>query len=118
MINKQDYINSINQNIEMVRGDTLSFNFIISGAEGTPTFTFAVADEYGDSPVITSTSGDGIELEETEGDNNLYSVTIRPAQTSGLNTGLYYYNLVMYLDGEVYTLMRGEFNILYEVKRG
>ena len=40
MINKQDYINSINQNIEMVRGDTLEFNFQIVGADSTPTFAF------------------------------------------------------------------------------
>ena len=118
MINKQDYINSIYQNIEMVRGDTLSFNFMIEGADGTPTFAFVVADEYGDSPVISATSGNDIVLEATSGQVKTYSVSLRPAQTSGLATGIYYYNLVMYLNSETYTLMRGEFNILYEVKRG
>ena len=116
MINKQDYINSINQNIEMVRGDTLEFNFQIVGADSTPTFAFVVSEEYGDSPVITATSGSGISLVETSGDIKTYAVNISPAQTAGLALGIYYYNLVMYLNG-TYTLMRGEFNILYEVKR-
>ena len=117
MINKQDYINSIYQNIEMVRGDTLEFNFAIEGADSTPTFAFVVADEYGDSPVIRAESDNGIDQVNSDTTTRIYSVNIRPSQTSGLAAGLYYYNLVMYLNGETYTLMRGEFDILYEVKR-
>ena len=118
MINKQDFINSINQNIEMVRGDTLEFNFEIDGAETTPTFSFVVADEYGESPVISATSGNGISKVADTVQGAIYAVDLLPSQTSGLAVGIYYYNLVMFIGHETYTLMRGEFNILYEVKRG
>ena len=34
MINKQDFANFFEQNIEIVKGDTLSFNFQIAGLDG------------------------------------------------------------------------------------
>ena len=34
MLNKQNFLNAINQNIEMVRNDTLAFNFEIQGLQG------------------------------------------------------------------------------------
>lgn len=115
MINKQDYINSITQNIEMVRGDTLQFNFMISGlASGdNPSFAFRITREYNKGAVVEVNAT----LAETTTEGKIYTVDVQPALTSNLETGLYYYDLVMTLNG-TYTLMRGTCTLLYEVERG
>ena len=121
MINKQDYLNSIEQNIEMVRGDTLSFDFQIVGlGDDEAEFEFTCADEYGKSPVFNATLNDGIELveENTEADIKTYSVNIRPEQTAGLDVTMYYYRLLMAVNNDVLTLMKGSLNLLYDVERG
>lgn len=120
MINKQDYINSINQNIDIVRGDTLNFNFAISGLgeNDEPNFIFSVADEYGEAPVVQADSDHGIDLVEVTENFNEYSVIIEPVDTASLPVTIYYYSLVMELDGEIYTLMRGDFTLLHDVERG
>lgn len=120
MINKQAFLNSIYQNIDMVRGDTLTFNFQIQGLGTTSaTFAFLVAENFNDAPLIRSDSANGgVSLVNTEGDVNTYTVNVRPQQTSGLDVMLYHYDLVMYVDDNVYTLMRGDLNLLNEVERG
>lgn len=119
MINKQDYINCINQNIDIVRGDTLNFNFAIAGlGDSEPTFTFSIAEEYGEPPVVQADSDSGIDLVEEGEIFNEYSVIIEPVDTASLPVTIYYYSLVMELDGGIYTLMRGDFTLLHDVERG
>lgn len=121
MINKQDYLNSIEQNIDMVRGDTLEFDFQIQGlGDAEATFEFTCADEYGESPVFTAEVGNGITLEanNTDADIRTYSVCIRPEQTASLDVTMYYYRLLMSANGDVLTLMKGSLNLLNDVERG
>lgn len=122
MVNRQDFINAINQNIDMVKGDTLVFNFQLQGLEGaTPdAITFSCAEHYDDAPLFTADLSDGITLEEydEEKDIALYSVRIAPNKTESLNLYRYYYDLELTLDEDIFTLMRGRLALLYEVTRG
>lgn len=119
MLNKQDYINAIYQDIEMVRGDTLAFNFELQGLNGvTPYIVFTCAETYNDAPIFTSdTTGGDITLEEYDQEHDLatYSVVVAPAKTVSLDLARYYYDLQLSTNEDVITLMRGRLTLVYGV---
>jgi hypothetical protein len=122
MVNRQDFINAINQNIDMVRGDTLAFSFQLAGLESRGAYedlivTFAVAEHYDDASLIEITSGNGIELEDydTAKDTATFSVNVAPNMTKTLDLNRYYYDLQIKNDNNVITLMRGRLTILWDV---
>lgn len=122
MINRQDFINAIDQNIDMVKGDTLTFNFQLQGLEGdTPnTIKFSCAEHFNYDPIFTADLSDGITLEtyDTVKDIATYSVRIAPEKTEELDINRYFYDLQIELNEDVITLMRGRLTLLYEVTRG
>lgn len=122
MINKQDFINAINQNIDMIRGDTLAFNFQLTGLGSQDAYedlliTFAVAEHYDDEELIEITNADGIDLEEynTATDTATFSVYIAPNKTKTLDLASYYYDLQIKDDTNVITLMRGRLTLKWDV---
>lgn len=121
-MNKQDFNNAITQDIEMVKGDTLSFNFQLQGLEGAePSIYFTCREHYNDdAPLFVSSYGYGIALEEYDEESDLatYSVRVDPIKTKSLNLGRYYYDLELRYGDDVLTLMRGRLSLVYEVTRG
>ena len=118
MLNKQDFINAIYQDIDIVKGDTLAFNFQLKGLNGVePAFKFSCKDNPEGETYFTSESPDGITLEDYDEVKDIatYSVYIAPAKTKGLELARYYYDLQMTLEDDIYTLMRGRFTLLYEI---
>lgn len=122
MINKQDYINAVNQNIEMVRGDTLAFNFQLAGLGSRSAYedlliTFAVAEHYDDESIIEVTKDNGIALLEYDEnkDTATFSVCVAPLMTKPLDLARYFYDLQIEDDANVITLMRGYLTLLYDV---
>lgn len=122
MVNKQSFLNSINQDIDMVRGDTLAFNFELGGLGSRAAYDaldvlLAVAEHYDDEALIEITKTDGIALEEydSETDTALFSVCIAPTYTKNLALDRYYYDLQIKDTNNVITLMRGRFTILWDV---
>ena len=122
MVNKQDFINAVNQNIDMVRGDNLAFNFQLSGLGSRSAYdallvTFSVAEHYDDASIIESTNGNGIALEDYDAakDTATFSVLVAPNKTKTLDLARYYYDLQIKDDSNVVTLMRGILTIVYDV---
>ena len=122
MVNKQDYLNAITQNIEMVRGDTLAFDFQLSGLGSRAAYedmgvTLAVAEHYEDESLIELSNGYGIELEDYNAvtDTATYSVILSPNQTKTLDLARYYYDLQIQDSDNVITLMRGRLTLLWDV---
>ena len=124
MINRQDFINSIIQDIDMVRGDTLAFNFQLQGLGGEmpDAITFSCAEHYNETPLFNADleEENGIELEEYDAAKDIatYVVRIDPAKTVSLELGRYYYDLEMTIGDDVITLMRGRLTLVYEVLKG
>ncbi len=122
MINKQDFINAFYQDIDIVKGDTLAFNFQLQGLEGeTPdAITFSCAEHYDDTAIFTADLSDGIALVDYDDAKDLatYSVRIAPAKTKSLDLNRYYYDLELNVSGDVITLMRGRLTLVYEVTKG
>lgn len=122
MVNKQDYLNAITQNIDMVRGDTLAFNFQLSGLGSREAYEelnvrFAVAEDYNAAPEIEATTGDGIELLDYTGDVATFGVCLSPYMTEDMTPARYVYDLQINDETNVVTLMRGVLTLLYEVAR-
>lgn len=122
MVNKQDYLNAINQNIDMVRGDTLAFNFVLGGlgslaAYNALNIAFSVSEHYNEPIIIQSSKGDGISLlsYDTKKDEAIYSVFVAPGKTVDAEIGRYYYDLQIKDTSNTVTLMRGILTLLYDV---
>ena len=122
MVNKQDYINAVDQNIDMVRGDNLAFNFQLSGLGSRSAYedlvvTFAVAEHYDDDSIFECVSGNGISIEkyDAEKDTATFSVFVAPNKTKTMDLNRYYYDLQMKDDNNVVTLMRGRLTLVYDV---
>ena len=122
MVNKQDFINAINLNIDMVRGDTMAYNFQLAGLGSREAYealfaTLAVAEHYEDEPIFIVTTGNGIELEEYDEDTDtaLFSVYIAPNQTKTLDVNRYYYDMQIDDETDVITLLRGRLNLVYDI---
>ena len=120
MVNKQEYLNAVEQNIEMVRGDTLAFNFQLGGLTQAEcealTVTFAVTNDYEEDALFEITNGTGIELIDYVDGIATYSVAVSPTITTDMEVSRYYYDLQIEDADNKVTLMRGSFTLLYEVK--
>ena len=121
MINKQDYLNAINQNIEMVKGDTLAFNFQLQGlgGEDPDTIILSCAEHYGETPLFTVDLNNGIAKVDYDVTKDVatYSVRIAPQKTASLDVNRYYYDMQITINDDVITLMRGRLALLNEVTR-
>lgn len=122
MVNKQDFINAVNQNIDMVRGDNLAFNFQLSGLGSRSAYdalqvTFAVAEHYDDTNIIECTKGNGVSLDDydAEKDTATFTVFVAPNKTKTMDLNRYYYDLQIKDSSNVVTLMRGRLTLVYDV---
>lgn len=102
-----------NENITMVRGDTVSFNAELfdqyGDAVAVDTATFVCAERLGGSPIFTRTLNHGI----TQSDGML-TVRIAPENTSDIDEGIYYYDFKIGIEDDVYTLKRGSLSIEWD----
>lgn len=122
MINRQDFINAINKNIDMVKGDTLAFNFQIHGLGSRADYealevAFVVAENYNGDAIIEVTQDDNISLADynVAKDVATFAVWVAPTMTESLDLDRYYYDLQIKTDDDVLTLMRGRLTLLYDI---
>ena len=120
MVNKQDYMNAINQDIEMVRGDTLAFNFELSGlgalfADRALEVSFNIYERYEEPAVAQSKNGSGVGITSYNSNQDiaLFSVYLAPYKTKHLDIGRYYYDLQIKNISNTITLMRGSLTMVY-----
>ena len=104
--------NSKTYNISMVRGDTLSFAFEISGVDNIDTAFFSVKVNPNDNVYVFQKSLDnGISLVET----GKYRVRVCPEDTEDIEVGCYHYDLEISVNGDVFTLLRGKLKVDYNI---
>ena len=113
--------NAINQNISMVKGDTLSFGFQIQGLEHQEpddVFFSCKADLESESYIFQKTLEDGIVIRSYDSENDIYTFGVRvaPDDTSSQECGRYFYDLSIHVNDDVLTLMRGMLEIVWEAE--
>lgn len=107
------------QNITMVRGDTLAFGVEIEGNTqdlATAYFT-CKKDIDSDEYLFQKSLEDGIKKEETGENSITYKVRVAPEDTENLEVGKYHYDLQIGLNGDIYTVMIGILDIVWDVTR-
>jgi hypothetical protein len=99
--------NMTDENITMVKGDTLSFNVSIKDDEGNPVtvdtaYFLCTAAPASQTYIFYKSLGDGITQED-----GVLTVRVSPSDTGNKYAGIYYYDLQIGIDGDIYTLLRG-----------
>lgn len=102
-----------NTNLTMVKGDTLAFGVEIEGlTTDLSTAYFSVKKNTTDEEYVFQKSlSDGITKVET----GKYRVRVAPADTKDEDLGTYFYDLQIGLGDDIYTVMRGKLEIVYEI---
>lgn len=99
----------------MVRGDTLAFGVEIEGlGQDLDTCYFSCKTDPSDTSYVFQKSlDDGITVVE----QGKYRVRVAPDDTENLNTGKYFYDLEIGINGDIYTVLRGKLEIVYDITR-
>ena len=104
-----------NENITMIRGDTLAFNVEVTNENGNVvTVDYAdftckkLSDEH--KSVFHTSLGAGIR--QLDG---LLTVRVAPEDTQEVDAGRYFYDLCIGVDKDKYTVMKGVLNIEQDV---
>ena len=106
---------------EIIRGDTLSFAFEVEFDEAPQKLEkadFTCKANFDDDDVIFHKELDnGINFSKQDGTKLYYVVRIAPEDTKNLETGMYYYDLQIELNGDVFTVLNGALKIESDVTR-
>ena len=104
------------QNITMIKGDTLSFNAQVFDDEGDPV---TITDAYmtckkiptANVNVFQKALGSGI----TQDEDGLITVRVAPEDTVEAEAGQYFYDFVICVDEDVFTIMIGTLSLEQDV---
>ena len=107
--------NMADENITMVKGDTLSFNVILKDKEGNAVTAdsayFTCRKNISSNPVFQKSLGNGI----TQSDG-VMTVRVAPADTASIYMGgMFLYDFQIGIGSDKYTLMKGVLEIEQEV---
>ena len=104
---------TVNNNIDMVRGDTLAYTITIDGEIGTITNIRMTARRC-QTDVVLFEAALGDEITESGG---VYTVRIPPSATADAKPGQYDYDVEFTIGDDVYTVMRGILNLYKDQSR-
>lgn len=108
-------------NLELIRGDTLSFAFEVEFDEAPQKLEkadFTCKTNLDDDDVVFHKELEkGINFSRQDGTKLYYIVRIAPEDTKNLERGMYYYDLQIELNGDVFTILNGAFKIESDVTR-
>lgn len=101
------------KNLKTIRGDTFAFAIEIEGLEqDLDTCYFSCKKNIDDEEYTFQKSlDDGIEKIET----GKYRIRVAPEDTKDKDTGIYYYDLQIGVNGDVHTVLRGQLTIEAEI---
>ena len=102
-------------NLTVNRGDSLIFTVEIESSSDIDfdDIKFSCKNNIGDAEYVFQKSlNDGIEKEE-----NGYRIRISPEDTE-LELGNYFYDIQVKTDDDVYTILKGDFKVTWDITRG
>lgn len=108
-------------NLEMIRGDTLSFAFEVDFDEAPQKLEkadFSCKVNLDDNEAVFHKELEkGINFSKQDGTKLYYIVRVAPEDTKNIEAGLYYYDLSIELNGDVFTILNGALKIEEDVTR-
>ena len=108
-------------NLELIRGDTLSFAFEVEFDEAPQKLekaAFTCKANFDDNDALFHKElENGINFSKQDGTKLYYIVRVAPEDTENLEAGMYYYDLQIELNGDVFTILNGSLKIESDVTR-
>ena len=108
-------------NFEMIRGDTLSFAFEVEFDEAPQKLEkadFTCKANFDDNNALFHKELEkGINFSKQDGTKLYYIVRVAPEDTENLEAGMYYYDLSIEPNGDVFTILNGSLKIESDVTR-
>ena len=108
-------------NLEMIKGDTLSFAVEIEFDEAPQKLEKAdfscKMNLDDDEALFHKELGKGINFSKQDGTKMYYIVRVAPEDTENIEAGMYYYDLQIELNGDVFTILNGALKIESDVTR-
>ena len=108
-------------NLEMIKGDTLSFAFEVEFDEAPQKLEkadFTCKAYFDDNDALFHKELEkGINFSKQDGTKLYYIVRVAPEDTENLEAGMYYYDLSIELNGDVFTILNGALKIESDVTR-
>lgn len=106
-----------NLNLEMTKGDTLSFGVeIVDLGQTVESAFFTCKENYDDeTPIFQKSLNDGIELDHIEGSNYFYKIRIAPEDTRNIEPKKYYYDLEINLNDDTFTIAKGILDVSFDI---
>lgn len=106
-----------NLNLEMTKGDTLSFGVeIVDLGQAVESAFFTCKENYDDeTPIFQKSLNDGIELDHIEGSNYFYKIRIAPEDTRNIEPKKYYYDLEINLNDDTFTIAKGILDVSFDI---
>lgn len=107
------YLNYNDMNLTLTRGDTHAFGVEIEGLDNDLTSAYFTCKKNHDDDayIFQKSLGDGI----SKVSDTRYRVRIAPVDTAYLEAGNYYYDLVIHVNGDTYTLLKGVLKLEYDI---
>ena len=105
------------QDIEMIRGDTLSFALKITGLGQDLETVFMSCKKFeGDATYVFQKSlTNGITKESSDATSCTYRVRVAPADTAAVDAGNYVYDVQIGVNGDIHTALNGWLKIGMDV---
>lgn len=105
-----------NLNIEMTKGDTLSFGVKIKDlGQELDSAKFTVKNNYDDEPIFQKTLENGVEIDHIEGNDYYYKVRVAPQDTANLEPKKYYYDLEINVNEDTFTILKGILDVSFDI---
>lgn len=116
-------MNYYKNDIRHIKGDTYSSALIIENLDqNLDTAYFTCRDTLNDDSeaLFVKSLNDGISLVEYDDEEDVrkYAIRIAPEDTEELQSGTYYYDLELGVNGDVFTIMKGKFILEQDSSRG
>lgn len=106
-------------NLEMIKGDTLSFAVEIEFDEDTQKLEkafFTCTKNLDDGDVVFQKAlEDGISFRKQERSKMYYVVRIAPEDTKDIEAGHYFYDMQIEINGDVFTILTGALKVRYGI---
>lgn len=106
-------------NLEMIKGDTLSFAVEIEFDDKPQELEkalFTCKKNLDDGDVVfQKTLKNGISFRKQERNKMYYVVRIAPEDTKGIETGHYFYDMQIELNNDVFTILTGALKVRYGI---
>ena len=116
-------MNYYKNDIRHVKGDTYSSALVIENLnQELDTAYFTCRENLNDNSEVlfVKSLNNGITQVEYDDENDIrkYAIRIAPNDTEELQSGTYYYDLEVGVNGDIFTIMKGKFIIEQDSSRG